>query len=147
MSDMTISTLARAGGVGVETIRFYQRRGLLDVPAQSQMHGHGGSIRRYGQGDLRRLRFIRSAATAGFTLDEIGELIALDSTLDRPRARAMAQTRIAALERNIAELTAARDALSRLARDCAHGQEGPCPIIEAFETTACHTALGQHAEL
>jgi DNA-binding transcriptional MerR regulator len=96
----------------VETIRFYQRRGLLDVPAQSQMHGHGGSIRRYGEGDLRRLRFIRSAATAGFTLEEIGELIALDSTLDRARARAMAQTRIAALERNIAELTAARDALS-----------------------------------
>jgi MerR family mercuric resistance operon transcriptional regulator len=142
MSDMTISTLARAGDVGVETVRFYQRKGLLEVPEQGQLHGHGGSIRRYGAADAQRLRFIRAAQAAGFTLEEIGELIALDSTQDRARAHAMAQGRIAALDAQIAQLTSARDALSRLAHDCAHGDEGPCPIIAAFETPPCHTALG-----
>ncbi|WP_068079954.1 MerR family transcriptional regulator [Novosphingobium rosa] len=143
MSDMTISTLARAGGVGVETVRFYQRKGLLEVPRQGPAHGHGGSIRRYGAADARRLRFIRQAQAAGFTLEEIGELIALDSTQDRARARTMAQGRIAALDAQIAQLTAARDALSRLAHDCEHGDAGPCPILAAFETRHCETALGE----
>ncbi len=125
--DRTIAGLAREGGVGVETIRYYQRRGLLQTPARST----GG--RKYGVDAMRRLRFIRTAQAAGFTLDEIGELLALDSTDDRPRAHAMAETRIAALDAKIAELTAARDALKRLARDCGSPTKGPCPIIEAFE--------------
>ena len=95
---MTISTLADAGGVGVETIRFYQRRGLLDTPSR------GAGIRRYGDADLRRLRFIRSAQAAGFTLDGIAELLALDATRDRSRVRALATERIAALDARIAEL-------------------------------------------
>src|SRR5690348_7012735 len=61
---LTIGKLAAAAGVGVETIRFYQRRGLLQTPPRD------GTIRRYGSGDLRRLRFIRQAQAAGFTLDE-----------------------------------------------------------------------------
>lgn len=128
-SAMTIARLARAADVGVETVRYYQRRGLLGVP-----DGNGG-IRRYGAEDLRRLRFIRSAQTAGFTLEEIGELIALDATHDRPRARALAADRLAALDAKIAELKAARTALSRLATACAAGTKGPCPIIEAFDPT------------
>jgi MerR family transcriptional regulator, mercuric resistance operon regulatory protein len=128
---MTIAGLAGAGGVGVETVRYYQRRGLLAVPRPG---GSGtGGIRRYGEADLRRLGFIRSAQKAGFTLEEIAELLALDAGHDRARARELANQRIAALDEKIAELTAARDALTRLAHDCGVGAKGPCPIIVAFE--------------
>jgi MerR family mercuric resistance operon transcriptional regulator len=131
--EMTIGTLAREGGVGVETVRYYQRRGLLDTPERKGGNGLSGGVRRYGDGDLRRLRFIRQAQGSGFTLEEIGELLALDATDDRAKARALAQTRIAALDAKIAEMQAARVALTRLAHDCAH-TDGPCPIITAFET-------------
>lgn len=124
---MTISRLARAGGVGVETIRFYQRKGLIEVPPAA------GAVRRYGIESLRRLRFIRQAQAAGFTLNEIGELLALDRQDERPRVRALAKARIAALDDKIAELKTARDRLSRLARECGAGSSGPCPILEAFE--------------
>ncbi|MGZ8285511.1 MAG: MerR family DNA-binding protein [Allosphingosinicella sp.] len=127
MPDMTIARLAAAGGVGVETIRYYQRRGLLAEPARA------GSVRRYGAPDLRRLLFIRRAQAAGFTLDRISELLVLDSSQDRARVRALAGERLAALEAKIAELEAARAALTRLSRACAAGTKGPCPILEAFE--------------
>ena len=128
MADMTIARLAAAGGVGVETIRYYQRRGLLAEPPRA------GSVRRYGASDLRRLLFIRRAQAAGFTLEAIAELLALDSGQDRPRVRALAAERLAALEAKIAELEAARAALTRLTRACAAGTKGPCPILEAFES-------------
>jgi MerR family mercuric resistance operon transcriptional regulator len=133
MTGMTIAGLARSGGVGVETIRYYQRRGLLATPPRPQAGGSGGGVRRYGTEDLRRLRFIRSAQGAGFTLEEIGELLALDATDDRQRAHMLAEARIAALDAKIAELEAARAGLARLARARAGGSEGPCPIIQAFE--------------
>ena len=133
MSELTISGLARDGGVGVETVRYYQRRGLLETPARPAGEGYGGGVRRYGDEDVRKLRFIRSAQAAGFTLEQISELLALDATDDRSRARNLAKERIAALDAKIAELKAARDALSRLARDCGAGSSGPCPIIQAFE--------------
>jgi MerR family mercuric resistance operon transcriptional regulator len=82
---------------------------------------------------LRRLRFIRAAQTAGFTLDEIGELLALDATGDRRRVRALAGARIAVLDTKIAELQDARDMLAKLALQCAAGTRGPCPILSAFE--------------
>ena len=125
--SLTISRLAAAGGVGVETIRFYQRRGLLETPARD------GGIRRYGSDDVRRLRFIRQAQAAGFTLDQISELMALDSTEDRPRARELAAARVKALDEKIAELKRARDALEGLARECGSGSAGPCPILASFE--------------
>ena len=127
MSDLTIAGLAAAGGVGVETIRYYQRRGLLAEPPRA------GAIRRYGREDVRRLRFIRRAQAAGFTLEAIAELLALDSSHDRPRVHALAAERLAALEAKIAELEAARAALTRLSKACASGEAGPCPIIAAFE--------------
>jgi MerR family transcriptional regulator, mercuric resistance operon regulatory protein len=127
MPDMTIKRLADAGGVGVETIRYYQRRGLLGLPPRA------GAVRRYGAADLRRLLFIRRAQAAGFTLEAIAELLALDSSEDRARVRALAAERLAALEAKIAELEAARAALTRLAGACAAGAKGPCPIIQAFE--------------
>ncbi len=133
MRELTIARLARAGGVGVETVRYYQRRGLLETPERPGGGGYGSSVRRYSEQDVRRLRFIRSAQAAGFTLEQIAELIALDATDDRARARELARERIAALDAKIAEMKAARDALSRLARACGNGSAGPCPIITAFE--------------
>lgn len=130
---MTIAGLAQMGGVGVETIRYYQRRGLLKTPRRGGGAGPGGGIRRYGDEDVRRLRFIRSAQAAGFTLEEVGELLLLDAGQDRDRARALAKERIAALDAKIAELETARDALKRLARDCRATAKGPCPIIAAFD--------------
>lgn len=124
---MTIAGLAQAGGVGVETVRYYQRRGLLRTPERA------GGIRRYTEEDARRLRFIRAAQGAGFSLDEIAELIVLDAGRDRPRARELARERIAALDAKMAELTAARSVLQKLAYDCAASDDGPCPIIAAFD--------------
>ena len=128
MARDTIGALAKTAGVGVETVRYYQRRGLLPEPARPP-----GEVRRYGDEDLKRLRFIRYAQAAGFTLNEIGELIALDASDDRARAHDLAQARVAAIDEKIAELRAARDALAGLASDCASKKRGPCPILKAFD--------------
>ncbi|MDP1931773.1 MAG: MerR family transcriptional regulator [Gammaproteobacteria bacterium] len=125
--NLSIGKFAEAGKVGVETIRFYQRKGLLDTPRR------GEGLRRYDAMDLRRLRFIRSAKAAGFTLEEIKELIALDSSHDRHRARQLALSRITELETKIAELQRAHLALKRLAKQCGEAESGPCPILESFD--------------
>ena len=126
-SPMTIGRLAAAGGVGVETIRFYQRKGLLEVPPRA------GGVRRYGSADVDRLRFIRQAQAAGFTLEQIRELLALDAGEDRARARALALERVAALDEQIKRLREARGALLALAKECAAEAGGPCPILSAFD--------------
>ena len=124
---MTIARLGAAAGVGVETVRYYQRRGLLPVPASA------GAVRRYDEQDVRRLRFIRRAQAAGFTLEEIGELLALDRTDDRARVRELASERLTALDARIAELETSPAARERLRGVCAAGRKGPCPILEAFD--------------
>ncbi len=124
---LTIGRLAAAGGVGVETIRFYQRKGLLDVPSS------GGGVRHYGSADVDRLRFIRQAQAAGFTLEQICELLALDAGEDRKRARELATERVAALDEQIKRLKDARASLQRLANECAASDSGPCPILSAFD--------------
>lgn len=131
--QLTIGKLAQAGGVGVETIRYYQRRGLLATPARSGGDGWGGGVRRYDREDLRRLKFIRAAQASGFTLEEIAELLALDDSDDRARVRTLARQRINALDAKIEQMTAARAALARLADQCAASDKGPCPILAAFE--------------
>ena len=128
MKPLRISELARAGGVGVETVRFYQRKGLLAAPTGTAPAG-----RHYGAEDVRRLRYIRKAQGAGFSLAEIATLIDLDRTDDRARARAMARARLAALDAQISALEEARASLARLASDCAKGGAGPCPILAAFD--------------
>jgi MerR family mercuric resistance operon transcriptional regulator len=124
--SLTIGKLAAAGGVGVETVRFYQRKELLEQPTRES------GVRRYGSEDVRRLKFIRQAQVAGFTLEEIKELLELDASEDRSRARELANVRIEALNAKIADLQRARDALERLARVCGHGSKGPCPILTSF---------------
>ena len=125
-ASLTIGKLAAAGGVGVETIRFYQRKGLLAQPPRES------GIRRYRSEDLRRLRFIKQAQAAGFTLEEIKELLLLDAGEDRSRARSLADSRIKALDAKISELRTARNSLKKLVIDCGEGSDGPCPILSSF---------------
>ena len=125
-SSLTIGKLAASAGVGVETVRFYQRKGLLEQPTRDD------GIRRYGSEDVRRLKFIRRAQAAGFTLAEIRELLELDSGKDRKRAREMATARLGALEAKIADLQTACHDLRKLASACGSERDGPCPILESF---------------
>jgi MerR family mercuric resistance operon transcriptional regulator len=135
----TIGGLARAAGVHVETVRYYQRRGLLPEPPRPS-----GEVRRYSEDDVKRLRFIRSAQAAGFTLAEIGELLELNASDDRARARELAQARVSMLDQKIAELRDARDALMKLANACASSRKGPCPILSAFERAKPKDSLIGH---
>lgn len=127
MSSMSIAQLARTVGIGVETIRYYQRRGLLRDPRPSQMPGSG--IRHYDESDVQTLKFIAAGKNAGFTLTEIARLKELDALDDRSEARRLARERITMLDAEIARLQDARDHLSRLAHECGSGTSGPCPII------------------
>ena len=124
---MTIGKLAAAGGVGVEIIRFYRRRGLLAEPNRS------GGVRRYDGEALMRLQLIRSGQTAGFTIEEIKTLLSLDAGTDHVQARHLAEARVKALDEKIAELARARSALARLAKLCSASNGESFPIITAFE--------------
>lgn len=131
--QIPIGKLAKAAGVGVETVRYYQRQGLMHLPERPQGGGMSGGIRQYGRADVERLRFIRSAQAAGFTLKQIARLIELNAMTDRTEARQMATDRIKALDAQIKELQRARASLKKLAEECAHEDGGPCPILKAFE--------------
>lgn len=85
---------------------------------------------------MRRLKFIRSAQTAGFTLEQIKELLSLNAGEDRERARELAAERLTALDRTIVDLEEVRAAIRRLASACASKDAGPCPIIVAFQHEA-----------
>jgi MerR family mercuric resistance operon transcriptional regulator len=125
--------LAAEGGVGVETVRYYQRRGLLAEPARTVPHGISRGVRTYDDADVQRLRFIRRAQAAGFQLKEIEQLLAHQATDNRAAARDLARTRIAALDREIAELARAREALAVMTKACSMRSKGPCPILSAFD--------------
>ena len=120
----TIGKLAQNAGVGVETVRYYQRRGLLAEPAA------GGGYRRYDAAHLERLNFIKRAQGVGFTLEEIAELMTLNDTRDHRLARSLASEKIRSIEARIDQLAKVADALRHLVRECeCGGQEMPCPII------------------
>ena len=126
--SLTVGELAKATGVHVETVRYYQRRGLLATPERRY-----GTIRRYTDVDCDRLRFIRRAQRLGFTLEEIAQLLALDALRDRERARALAESKVADLDVRIADLRAMRRVLVERIAQCVHGQSAePCPILDAF---------------
>ncbi len=127
MEDLTIGKFAATANVGVETIRFYQRKGLLSTPKRVE------GIRRYGSEDVRQLRFIKKAQTAGFTLEEIRRLLMLDSGEDRVTVRELAAERLHNLDEKIAELQAVRSSLEHLVGECAASKKGPCPILKSFD--------------
>lgn len=128
---MRISELAERAGVNVQTVRYYERRGLLDDP-----RGRGTGYRAYGDATLDRLRFIRRAQELGFTLAEIEELLALrlerGSTAADVKARAAAK--IAEIDEKLRDLERIREALTHLAGQCrgGRGPVGDCPLLEAL---------------
>lgn len=128
---MRIGELARAAGVGVETIRFYERRGLLPTAPQA-----GSGYRRYGEESLARVRFIRRAKRLGFELREIAELLALQPNAATSCGEVVrrAAGKVADLDRRIAELATIRRALQRLAAECTDGGDraGGCPLLAAL---------------
>jgi len=128
MRTMTIGALARASGVHVETIRFYQRRGLLPQPRRPV-----GGVRRYGEDAAARLMFIKRAQDIGFTLAEIAELLRLQRGCRD--AHDLATAKLAAVERRIADLARIRKTLRDLVGRCEAGQSAGCPIIEALASS------------
>ena len=123
--ELTIGLLAERGGVNVETIRYYQRRGLLQEPAKPV-----GGFRRYAPDSVKRVRFIKRAQSLGFTLEEILGLLALDETRGCVETREIAAHKLGLIEDKLADLMKIRKALSRLVRSCDAVSEGaPCPII------------------
>lgn len=125
-TGLTIGKLADAAGVNVETIRYYQRRGLLAEPAKPL-----GGQRRYPAELAKRLRFIKRAQALGFTLAEITELLRLDQAGACTETRDLAARKLALIEQKIADLVALQRVLGGLVQQCAAGEGGTaCPIIE-----------------
>lgn len=135
MRPITIGGLARAAGVGVETIRFYEREGLLSEPPRTE-----SGYRQYDPEAVERLGFIRRAKALGFSLGEIRELLGLaEPAGDRARVKALTEHKLAEIERRIDELRRMRQALSELDRQCSgHGPVEGCPIIEALSGSDSH---------
>lgn len=130
-SALTIGRLANQGGVKTQTIRYYERRGLLSRPKRS-----AAGYRMYSAETIRRLRFIRQAQDLGFSLGEIGELLALrmNSRTTCADIRARAHEKITAVDKKIKELKRIRGALDKLAVACrGNGPISECPIVEALE--------------
>lgn len=125
---LTIGRLARRAGVGIDTVRFYERARLLPRPVRT-----ASGYRTYSDADVERLRFIRRAKALGFSLEEISELLALAAGKGgRAAVKSLAERRLRDLDRKIAELSAMRDALAHYAHRCSgHGALEGCPIIEA----------------
>jgi MerR family copper efflux transcriptional regulator len=128
MATYRIGQLAQLAGVAVDTLRYYERNDLL-APEARMASGY----RRYGETELRRLRFIRRAKALGFSLDEIRDLLALGAEQDVARIRDTAQQRLDDVERRIAALQRVRDGLRTLIRACpGHGRAEACPILQAL---------------
>lgn len=128
-SGMTIGALAREAGVGVETIRYYQRRRLMNEPERPH-----GSIRRYRDADLRRLRFIRHARYLGFSLDEAGELLQLDDGVECEQAQRIAEEKLEQICQRLRQLGQIQDTLQALLEQCRGSETARCPMIEALES-------------
>lgn len=127
-TEFTIGKLADAAGVNVETIRYYQRRGLLDEPVKP-LGGH----RRYSVEQVRRVRFVKRAQALGFTLDEVGSLLTLDVACACGETRALADRKRMLIERKITDLTAMHRVLADLVLQCDVGDGGAtCPIIDVL---------------
>ncbi|CAJ0899198.1 Hg(II)-responsive transcriptional regulator [Ralstonia flatus] len=125
---MTIGALARAAGVNVETIRFYQRKGLMPEPDRPL-----GSIRRYGADELGRIRFIKSAQRLGFSLDEVADLLELEDGTQCQQAREQGRKKLDDVRVRIADLKRIEAALTDLVSRCSATRgRVRCPLIDAL---------------
>ncbi|MBE0472637.1 Hg(II)-responsive transcriptional regulator [Rhodoferax sp.] len=131
-NSLTIGAFAKAAGVNVETIRFYQRKGLLSEPDKPL-----GSIRRYGGHDVARIKFVKSAQQLGFSLEEIAELLRLQDGTQCSEARTLAQHKLIGIRQKLADLTRMEAALNGLVEQCC-GTVGnvACPLISALHSGA-----------
>ena len=127
----TIGTLAREAGIHVETVRYYEQRGLLKQPRRA------GGWRRYDDEALRVLRFVKRAQELGFSLDEVHELLSLrasKSSRTCVRVRAAAEAKLSDVEARIRDLDAIRRTLQGLATTCPEeGAADACPILDALD--------------
>ncbi|TDU32441.1 MerR family transcriptional regulator [Panacagrimonas perspica] len=129
--SMTIGRLARAAGVGIETIRYYQQRGLLPLPATV------GAYRHYPVVLTERIRFIKRAQELGFSLDEISSLLRLEDGADRASIRKIATDRLQQIEQKLSDLRRMQKALKHLVSECEHTRADlPCPIISTLAVAA-----------
>lgn len=129
---MQIGELAKRAGVAIDTVRYYEREGLLPKPPRQR-----SGYRRYEQGDVLRLRFIRRAKALGFTLEEIGGLLELSERRNDDMAdlKQAADLRLQALDTRIAELERVRAGLQQLVTTCpGHGALATCPILAALSS-------------
>ena len=124
----TISKLADAVGVNIETVRYYQRRGLLAEPSREN-----GGFRSYDETHVQRLQFIKRAQELGFSLDDAAELLSLSEAKNRKRLQEITRSRVLDIRQKIAHLESMASALEGLADCCAHtAPHQPCPIIAAL---------------
>ena len=127
--DYTIGRLAQAVGVNVETVRYYQRRGLLDTPLRRTSGFH-----HYSENDAELLRFIKRAQGSGFTLAEIEALLALRVSKSCKETRALAAKKLAMVEERLRDLRRLRRELRAWVDACDHNpKNSPCPTIRRFE--------------
>lgn len=124
-SNLTIGKLAGCAGVNVETIRYYQRRGLLDEPKKPL-----GGYRHYPQDAVRRVRFIKRAQALGFTLEEVAGLLRLDAASACLETRELAAHKLALIEQKLVELAAMGKGLAALVSECGKSGKRRCPIIQ-----------------
>ena len=128
MESIGIGNLAKRAGVGIDTVRYYERSGLLKPQARL-----ASGYRRYSDLEVARLRFIRRAQALGFSLKEVRELLALSAARDVARVKRSAQAKLADVEKRIAELERVRAGLARLIAACpGHGRAADCPILQAL---------------
>lgn len=126
--NLTIGMFAKAAGVNVETIRFYQRKGLLPTP-----DNYYGSIRRYGEADVTRVRFVRSAKRVGFSLGEIAELLRLEDGAHCNEASSLAEHKLNDVREKLADLARMETVLSELVCACQARQGNvSCPLIASL---------------
>lgn len=129
ISSFTIGNLATEAGVNLETIRFYQRKGLMQAPTRL-----AGSVRRYGTTDLGRVRFIKSAQRLGFSLDEIAQLLTLEDGTHCSEARQQAQQKLVEVRAKLSDLQNMETALAGLVDRCRAARGNiRCPLIAALQ--------------
>ena len=128
MSTLTIGNVAEAAGVGVETIRFYERQGLIAQPVKAT-----AAYRRYDTQHVIRIRFIKRAQALGFNLEEVASLLTLEDGTDRRNIRRIAGARLEETRRRIADLQRIENVLAHLLHDCeTHVRTPRCPIISTI---------------
>ena len=128
MDSLSIGQLAKQAAVAIDTVRYYERSGLL-APAGRVASGY----RRYGASELKRLRFIRRAKALGFTLEEIASLLTLSDERDVAKVKQTAELKLADIQHRIDELERIRSGLKALTAACpGHGRAEACPILNAL---------------